>query len=246
MPPAFEPSWRPIRTPPDLPPPGRAPQLVEPTAAALRWDAAVYRGSVPLRNPSVSSRGSGAASLPSMAPVSISSSADRRRELLLERHEELQAQLALVEEMLNRGMPSTMLSVISAASGKSAASHATAASAATAASGAASARSVGSRRSQASALAPVAESAQETGGGGGGASPRVLTPRSDRGSARGGSARGISVPRGGWNPGDASLRGTVPLCLDSRVASYSENSPFRSVVGTGLALPGSKLSAVQG
>ena len=103
-----------ISTPPPLPPPGRGPQLVEPTMSSLRWDAAVARGAVPIRAPSVvSSSKSAAASLPSLRAVSISSSADRRRELLIERHEELQAQLALVEEMLQQNKPTTMLTSLS-------------------------------------------------------------------------------------------------------------------------------------
>jgi hypothetical protein len=99
---------------PEMPPPGRVPQLVEPTSSSLKWDAAVGRGCVPMRAPSVSSTGrSGAASLPGMPPVSISSSADRRRELLQERQEELQAQLKLVEEMLQQAKPSTMMTSMS-------------------------------------------------------------------------------------------------------------------------------------
>ena len=119
VPEGAEPQWRPTLGPmPQMPPPGRVPQLVEPTMSSLRWDAAVARGSVPMRAPSVasSSRKSGAPSLPGMKPVSISSSADRRRELLEERHVELQAQLALVEEMLKQAKPSTMFSMMSGVS----------------------------------------------------------------------------------------------------------------------------------
>ena len=36
----------------------------------------------------------------------------------------------------------------------------------------------------------------------------------------------------------------VPLLLDTRQPEYTANSPFRSGVGTGLALPGKKLSSV--
>lgn len=120
-----DPQWRPIRTPPDLPPPGRVPQVVEPTASALRWDAAIGRCNVPLRAPSVASSSKrSVASLPSMRTVSISSSADRRRELLLERHGELQAQLQLVEQMLSQAKPSTMISMASGVSAYSAATSA--------------------------------------------------------------------------------------------------------------------------
>lgn len=125
--------WRPNIGPmPSMPPPGRVPQLIEPTASSLKWDAAVARGSVPLRAPSIASSASGAPSLPGMRPVSISSSADRRRELLQERHTELQAQLALVEEMLKQAKPSTMFSMMS---GVSAASKRTGKSVASARSG---------------------------------------------------------------------------------------------------------------
>ena len=93
-----------------------------------------------MRAPSVvsSKAGSVAASLPSMRAVSISSSAHRRRDLLMERHEELQAQLALVEEMLQQNKPTTMmtqLSGFSAVSGRTAASGRSAVSGRTAASG---------------------------------------------------------------------------------------------------------------
>ena len=45
--------WRPQMGPmPNFPPPHRAPQLVEPTESALKWDAAVNRGCVPMRAPS--------------------------------------------------------------------------------------------------------------------------------------------------------------------------------------------------
>ena len=138
-PPSSDPAWRQLRPTPDLPPPGRVPQVVEPTASALRWDAAVGRGNVPLRAPSVvsSSKRSGV-SLPSMKTVSISSSADRRRELLLERHQELQAQLQLVESMLSQAKPSTQISMASGVSAYSAYSAASRASAASAARSAAS------------------------------------------------------------------------------------------------------------
>ena len=36
----------------------------------------------------------------------------------------------------------------------------------------------------------------------------------------------------------------VPLCLDPTLIEYTTNSPFQSGVGTGLALPGQKLSSV--
>ena len=111
---------------PTLPVPGRGPNTVEPTASALRWDAAVNRGILPMKVPS-SVASSAAASLPGMKAVSISSSADRRRELLQERHHELQAQLALVEEMLAQAKPSTMMTTMSgfsAVSKKSAKSNA--------------------------------------------------------------------------------------------------------------------------
>ena len=113
---------------PELPPPGRGPQLVEPTASALRWDAAHDRSMVPLRAPSVTSYGSRmSGQLPSMRGASISSSADRRRDLLLERQHELHAQLSLVEQMLKRTVPSTYMSTVSgvsAASGVTAVSEA--------------------------------------------------------------------------------------------------------------------------
>lgn len=139
-----------------------------------------------------------------MRAVSISSSADRRRELLVERHEELQAQLALVEEMLNQAKPSTMLSMMS---GVSAASKKTSKSAASAA----------SRRSDRSR-----------------ASSHVMTLGDPQASQflesvaeEGGSVRGPPVP----------------LMLDPNTLEYTTNSPFRSGAGTGLALPGTKLSA---
>ena len=202
-----EPSWRPTVGPMTfMPPPGRVPQLVEPTASSLRWDAAVARGSVPLRAPSVSSRSSGAASLPHMRPVSISSSADRRRELLQERHQELQAQLELVEEMLNQAKPSTMLSMMS---GYSAASKRSTKSAASAASAA-------SRRSE--GVIPLS------------------TPEA--------SAMLESVPEYYEASPARTKPPPVPLCLDPTLIEYTTNSPFQSGVGTGLALPGQKLSSV--
>ena len=81
--------------PPGMPPPGRAPQIVEPTVSAMRWDPAIARNNVPIRAASLASSKQSAMTLPSMRTVSISSSADRRRELLIERHGELQAQLQL-------------------------------------------------------------------------------------------------------------------------------------------------------
>ncbi|MDC0526310.1 hypothetical protein OAO87_04830 [bacterium] len=205
MPEDFEPQWRPTVGPmPAMPPPGRVPQLIEPTNSALRWDAAVNRGCVPLRAPSVSSAGrSGAASLPGMPPVSISSSADRRRELLQERHEELQAQLKLVEDMLKQAAPSTMLSTMSgfsAVSKKSAKSTA-------------SARSARSAASSSGGVVPLAAPAA--------------------------TALLEAVPEESYVKPPP-----VPLMVDPNTVAYTVNSPFRSGAGTGLALPGQKLSAV--
>ena len=39
-------------------------------------------------------------------------------------------------------------------------------------------------------------------------------------------------------------REPVPLMIDPTTAEYTSNSPFRSVVGAGLALPGHELSTV--
>ena len=108
-----------------------------------------------MRAPSSVSSRSGAPSLPSMRAVSISSSADRRRELLVERHEELQAQLALVEQMLQQGKPSTMMTSLS---GMSAATSVRSARSGISAHGA---QSVSSRRGV-TTLEAVAENGEAT------------------------------------------------------------------------------------
>lgn len=120
------------------------------------------RNNVPLRAASVTSSKHSAVTLPSMRTVSISSSADRRRDLLVERHGELKAQLALVEEMLAQNKPSTMLtnmSGFSAASRVSATSRASAASRASHASGAskASAQSGAAVETSTGLLGPIPE-----------------------------------------------------------------------------------------
>jgi len=142
-----------------------------------------------------------------MRAVSISSSADRRRELLIERHDELQAQLALVEEMLNQAKPSTMLSMMSGVtaaskkSSKSVASHA-------------------SRRSDRSGSGVMSLADP-------GAAHLLETVAEESGSAF-----------------RATKPSQVPLMLDPNDPSYETMTPFRSGAGTGLALPGTKLSAV--
>lgn len=189
---------------PELPPPGHGPQLVEPTASALRWDAAFNRSMVPLRAPSVTTYGSRmSGQLPSMRAASISSSADRRRELLLERQHELTAQLNLVEQMLKQAAPSTCMST---ATGVSATSGVTAYSDAppgaypvpppSAPSEAGSvATSVRSRMTDGSASARGRRS------GGTPRSERGMTPRSERGATprtgtpRAGTPREAGTPR---------------------------------------------------
>jgi len=213
-----DPQWRPLRTPPDLPPPGRAPQLVEPTASALRWDSAIARNNVPIQAASVASSKRSAVSLPSMRTVSVSSSADRRRELLVERHNELQAQLQLVEQMLNQAKPSTMLSTMSAVSATSAAS------AASRASRAESERSSGSQRSQRRTSASRLYMAQ----------PEPEPPRTPLGPIP--ELADIMPPRA------PAEYGAVPLMLDRRDPDYKTLSPFHSKATAGLALPGSALS----
>ena len=111
-----------------------------------------------MRAPSSVSSRSGAPSLPSMRAVSISSSADRRRELLVERHEELQAQLALVEQMLQQGKPSTMMTSLS---GMSAATSVRSARSARSGISAHGAQSVSSRRGV-TTLEAVAENGEAT------------------------------------------------------------------------------------
>ena len=201
--------WRPQMGPmPNFPPPHRAPQLVEPTESALKWDAAVNRGCVPMRAPSSvasSSARSGAPSLPGMRAVSISSSADRRRELLQERHDELQAQLALVEEMLKQAKPSTMMSNLSgfsAVSKMSQQSH----------------RSVASSKKSAILGAEF---------------PPAPPPAS-------------AAPSSQLRPVSEESMPPVPLMLDPQQELYHSNSPFRSVAGTGFAVPGATLSNLSG
>jgi len=120
---------RPLRTV-DLPLPGHSVKVVEPTAAALRYDAATVDGNMVLGRPrsvlseefrtvAGSVRGSAitaasGASLPSVSSVSITSSARLRKQLLRERQEQLQRQLAQVEQMLNAAAPSTRMSIDSA------------------------------------------------------------------------------------------------------------------------------------
>ena len=59
VPPDAKAYWRPTMGPiPTLPVPGRGPNTVEPTASALRWDAAVNRGILPTKVPSSESSGS--------------------------------------------------------------------------------------------------------------------------------------------------------------------------------------------
>jgi len=97
-----------------------------------------------------------------MHAVSISSSADRRRELLIERHEELQAQLALVEQMLQQSKPSTMMTSLSGFSAAtSARSAATSVFSAAPSGSVASRRSVRGKLTGTSTLAAVAENERD-------------------------------------------------------------------------------------
>jgi hypothetical protein len=133
-----EADWRPHWTPPqhpELPVHGvRRNNLVEPTASARRWDAAAEVNVLPFQpldvqsttqslrsfggasRPSIGggsrvsgSRASGK-SLPPVAALSLSSSNDRRRDLLEERQRELQMQLLQVEGLLKNVAPTTQLS----------------------------------------------------------------------------------------------------------------------------------------
>ena len=218
-----EPNWRPIRTPLPLPP-GRAPQTVEPTMSSLRWDAAIARGMVPMRAPSTV--GSTSSRAPSMRAVSISSSADRRRELLMERHEELRAQLALVEEMLQQGKPSTMMTSLSGMSGISAATARTARSDATA-------RSQATQRSGRGGvgLAPVAEDGSRPASRQG--TPQITLTSEELARAH---RKNLAAAR-------ASQTG-VPLTLDPADPDYKATAPFLSHTTNEMALPGPKLSGI--
>eukprot|EP00966_Prymnesium_polylepis_P226850 5248447-Prymnesium_polylepis.2 len=83
--------------------------MVEPTESSLKWDSAVNHGKVPIRPPSERSLGGASRmstkSLPPVKAMSISSSNDRRRELLHERQMELQSQLEQVEQLLQNAAP---------------------------------------------------------------------------------------------------------------------------------------------
>ena len=216
--------WRALKGPMDLshlPPPGRPSMSVEPTTSALRWDAALSRNNLPMKAPSVASSKHSAVSLPSMRTVSITSSADRRRELLMERHAELQAQLQLVEQMLKQNTPSTMLSALSGVS-----------------------RASGmSRASQVSHMSQASRVRGESGASGGSAAKqRDIEPMPERRAPRVllgpiPELRDILPPR------EPAQYGAVPLCLDKQDPDYKALSPFKSVTGVGLAMPGTALSS---
>ena len=195
--------------------------------SALRWDAAIARGSVPMRAPSTV--GSTSSRAPSMRAVSISSSADRRRELLMERHDELRAQLALVEDMLQQGKPSTMMTTLSGMSG---ASRAT------------SARSGATARTQRTArggvvadsrLAPVAEDGSRPPTRG--STPQIMLTSEELARAH---RLSLAAAKGGPQAGE------VPLMLDPRSTQYREMTPWKSIATNEMALPGPKLSSVGG
>lgn len=253
--------WRPLRTPqelPELPHPNLHRQTVVPTESAMRWDAAVHRGNVPLRAPSLVSSGASSARAPSLRAASISSSADRRRELLFERQAELQAQLTLVEQMLKQAAPSSQFTVVSQAeSAVSQQSAVTRASSRSRGSGA-SIRSGGSsvyraahlgdppKESRAPQPPPTADSERSHRSGRSGRSHSSSragsqTSRSGRTPRAAQSLR--PIPEGGGEAnGGAGRGGVVPLCLDPR--EQQGITPFRSVVGAGMALPGTQLSRV--
>ncbi|KAL1524231.1 hypothetical protein AB1Y20_019137 [Prymnesium parvum] len=79
-------------------------RMVEATASAMKWDAAVEHNIVPVRPASERSLAAGtrvtARGLAPVRAVSISSSNDRRRDLLRERQAELKEQLDQVERLL--------------------------------------------------------------------------------------------------------------------------------------------------
>ena len=113
-----EADWRPHWTPPplpDLPVHGvRRNVMVEPTNSSLRWDAATNANVVPFQTFEVQSvGGSTRRSGRSFAPVpamSITSSNDRRKDLLVERQLELQSQLEQVEHLLKNAGSTTQAS----------------------------------------------------------------------------------------------------------------------------------------
>jgi len=121
---------RPLRPPPELPVAGSNSKVLEPTAATLRYNAALVPGPmIPGRPPSIPSirndpdtrskqssamSGTSVASIPAMGAFSTTSSAKARKQLLRERKESLQRQLAQVDALLNRTAPSTQLTVNSA------------------------------------------------------------------------------------------------------------------------------------
>lgn len=137
-----EASGRPIATPPDLPLARVGARNVEPSTAAVRYDATVASGlqlggppsvrncarnagAASVRSQSIASGRSGrtgnsyrtgatsfsGVSLRSMQALSSTSTAVARKELLIERQEQLRRQLAQVELLLKRGAPSTRCSI---------------------------------------------------------------------------------------------------------------------------------------
>lgn len=89
--------------------------LVQPTTSAMKWDPATNRRSVPLRAVSERSFADGSQksvnSLPPVRAVSISSSNERRRELLQERQAELKDQLEEIERLLKNAAPTSQSSI---------------------------------------------------------------------------------------------------------------------------------------
>ena len=224
---------------PDLPVNGvRRNNMVEPTESALKWDAATNHGVVPVRPPSERSLGGrsrmSTKSLPPVRAMSISSSNDRRREMLKERQTELQEQLEQVEKLLKQAAPTSQGTINSedwrpptGGSGRSRPPTGGSERPPTGGSerpptggsrrpptggSARSGASMGRRSGSVGRLEPVAEVAPPT--------PLVQSEREAVGSQ--GTRR-------------------IPLCTD--IWKNKETSPMTSGVGAAMALPGAAMSA---
>lgn len=264
--PVYDP--RPVLGSPNLPPPGRTAQYVMATPSALKYDPALKKGNggaLPAPPSIVTSRASGR-TLPSLKATSISSSAARRRELLVQRQHELQDQLALVDDMLDQAKPSTMMTNFTNFSAVSAAESARSAHSSVRSAAAASGRSVpASVHSAAASHASGRSAARSTHSsrrslpsvtGGVSALPAVVEAASETGSERGSYGGGLGVPtRSGMRLIDEqSARllsrasetrpSRVPLMLDPTTDEYHYTSPFFSNAGVGFALPGTLMSSL--